>query len=427
MSLPHVSVFFPAVKKFPRKHRSDPASNEKKYQRELKVGKEKGGSHRKSKGKVEEPLTNGTLQGHDSPPKLSVAVGKSPRTLESDGEELDLEHLKFNVASPESFMYSVLDSSVPQLFNYDSLENIHEKSGGSPAKGSPQARLGEDVMRGVSLSNALVVSTANRDGAGVTVTTAPELIKTEAGTLTASLIKRNREQVPVIPGKRGGPDLQATIQAKRQRLETALSNITPRQPVASFQAAIKAAAQQSLSQPGSLLNSPESVAGALSAYASQEATPYATPHGTPAQSPLPSPSPSHHHHAHMFSQTSPPPLAQPAHAGHMTFTSTASGFVWSPPQTSTVNHVNLPGFCPQTNNILFPGQPSTIFLNSPFRVVPVAGSSLLPLVQLTNPLSQNALHLQEADGQPYVQKSPFTVVPIPHTNRTQTEVCKGIF
>lgn len=419
--LPHLLSLLTAVKKFPRKQRDNSASAQKKYQRELKLSKEKGGSLRKAKGKAEETVTNGTIASHGSPPKLpysSVAVSKSPRMLESDGEEVDLEHLKFNVSSPESFMYSVLDSTVPQLFNYDSLENIHEKSGGSP-----ETKHSDNLTRSGSHSNVLKVTAGGRDGMDVVAALSPpRLIKAEAGTST---VRRPNDEAQVLPGKRG-PDLQATIQAKRQRLETALSNITPRQPVASFQAAVQAAAQQSLSQPASLLNSPESVAGAMSAYASQETTPYATPIGTPSHSPLPSPS-----HAHMFPsssrllvQSSPAPMGQPSHAGHMTF-STSSGLVRSPPPAtsfSTVNPINLPGFCPQSSNILLPGQPNTIFLNSPFRVVPVAGSSLLPLVQLATPFSQQTLQLQETLGPPpQVQKSPFTVVPIPPTKRSQAD------
>ncbi len=338
-------------------------------------------------------------------------------------------------------MYSVLDSSVPQLFNYDSLENIHEKSGGSPPKGSPRSRPGEDLMRSVSNPNILkVISTGG--GGDFASASPPELIKAEPSSMIASLIKRGQgggggrggqhQNSLVLPGKRGGPDLQSTIQAKRQRLETALSNITPRQPVASFQAAVQAAAHQSLSQPASLLNSPESVAGAMSAYASQETTPYATPHGTPAHSPLPSPSyhPVHPHtfhpSTHCTSQASPSPTGQVPHTGHM-ICSTASGFVRSPPTTttnfSTVNPINLPGFYPQTSSILFPGQPSTILLNPNFRVVPVAGSSLLPLVQFATPFSQQALQLQDSVGQQQsVQRSPFTVVPIPPMRMSQTEV-----
>ena len=367
------------MKKFPRKAREDGSTPHKKYQKELKLGREKEKpSLKKVKGKVEETVTvtktNGTILG-SSPPKPIHVYSPKP---ESDGEvEMDLEHLKFNVASPESFMYSVLDSAAPQFFNYDSLENINEKSAGSPAGKAT----GNDLSR--TASNPNLFKGMMKAGLSGSLSNLIKVVTSE-GSQNSSL------QV-----KRGGADLQSTMQAKKLRLESALSNITPRQPVAFF-----SAISQNISQPSSNVNSPESVTSACN---SQETTPYTTPYVTPMHSPLASPTKFHHKPSpRLQAQTSPQSTASfMANSG---FSTSCSGF-------NTVNPLNLPGFSPQTSNIILPGQPSTIFLNSPFRVVPVGAPPLLPFVQFA-PFSQHPMELG---------KSPFSVVPIPSTNMTHVD------
>lgn len=331
--------------------------------------------------------------------------------------ETDLEHLKFNISSPEAFMYSVLDSAVPQLFNYDSTDSLHEKGLGSPAKALGRSR--EDLSRTTSNPNLLKAVSGSLPvlvKAGSSGSLAVQTAGGEGGTL-----------------KRSGPDFPSAEQTKKQRIEYVLSNVTARKPVASYPMASPPQPTHSVSsQSSSMVNSPESVAVMdMSAYNSQNTTPYATPLTTPAQtpvqSPLPSPShahpvPFHHPTQHPYPshlEQRSPPSSGPSSQSLGTFIAP------SPPTSSlsTMSAINLPGFTQHTNNFLLPSQPNTgtIFLNSssqmPFRVVPVGHAPLLPLVQLT-PFSQD-----QHRGPTIMPsgKSPFAIIPIPSINKAQPD------
>lgn len=392
-----------AVKKFPRKPREDGNKKEQqKYQQKLSL-KEKA-AQKKPRGGKESPEKMVTSNGtYASPPKIA---GKAEKP-ESDAElEPELGDLKFNISSPESFhILSVLDSAVPQLFNYDSLENINEKSAGSPAKS-----VGEGVLIRTS-SNPTMVK-----GAGSFTVLAKG---TSGGSFSNLVTARTSPDRTNLLMKRSGPDINP-IEIKRQRIESTSSSISPRQPVTPYH-------MQSISQPSSMVNSPEAP-GSVSAYNSQNTTPYATPHGTPMHSPLPSPSPSYQHLAPKFPYSS---VIQTSTGGARTSQLmqevhvSTGGFVApsaSPPTSfSTVNPISLPGFSSQNNGIFIPGQSSTgaIFLNPSFRVLPVATPPLLPLVQFASfPQQPLRTDNQLLDS---LGKSPFTVVPIRSTNKTQQE------
>ena len=369
--------------------------------------------------------TNGTTRG-------SPANNVKTERGESDAEfETDLEHLKFGVASPESFMYSVLDSAVPQLFNYDSLENIHERSGGG-AGGSPLRGTGEGSRTGSNsnLAHGSSVPMLVRVGSSGSIN---KKVPGEAG---------SEGRISVLSKRSEPRDLQNALQlqGKRMKLESALSVITPRQPIASYSSSASAppSRSQSLSQPPSIVNSPESMVGNTSAYNSQETTPYATPIGTPAHSPLPSPTHTHsqhlHHHVPHLIQKFPQSSVFSTSTGdtllgHMTHRVSSTSFA-----TPTHPAVSIPTFSQPSNSFLFHGQTNTgtIFLNHPsqmpFRVLPVAGVTthppLMPLVQFA-PFSQHALaadmELTRQDVSPTFKKSPFTIIPIPSVNRAQPE------
>ena len=392
------------MKRFPRKPRDQDSGKKEKLPRE------KPSPQRRPATKVQKVVnvsvtTNGT-SATSPPPKVEKAES------DLDLEETDLEHLKFNISSPESFIYSVLDSAVPQLFNYDSTENLHEKGLGSPAKALGKSR--EDLTRTSSDPNLLKAVGGSL----------PTLIKTDS---SSSLAKRPAgEEGPL---KRSGQDPQSSLQAKKQRIEYVLSNVAVRQPIGLHFTASPPQPAHVNSQSSSMVNSPESTSAMdMSAYNSQDTTPYATPHSTPAQTPVhsPLPSPSHapprfHHptqHPPTFSlkQRSPGgPSLQPLGA----FVTSSS-----PPSISTMNTINVPTFTQHTNNILLPSQPSTgaILLNPPsqmpFRVVPVAPVNpgpLLPLMQFT-PFSQEQSTLIPSSG-----KSPFAIIPIPSINKAQPD------
>ena len=416
------------MKRFPRKQ----AREDRKYQRELRLGKEKEKKKTKAvkdgRGQMEViATTNGSA--HNS--------SENSVKTESDVElETDLEHLKFGVASPESFMYAVLDSAAPHLFNYDSLENIHERSGGG-AGGSPLRVVGEG-SRSDSNSNLAHGSSS-----------VPRLVK--AGS-SGSINKKAQGEEGVDCGsslhsKRGASnDLQNALQfqEKKMKLESALSAITPRQPIASysFASSVPPSRSQSLSQPPSVVNSPESMAGNTSAYNSQENTPYATPIGTPAHSPLPSPSHTylqHSHHVPHLIQKFPHSSSNPRAtlSGHVTHSISGGSFATPSHPAATVS---IPGLNQPSNSILLHGQTNTgaIFLNHPsqmpFRVLPVAGMAthppLLPLVQFA-PFSQQTLAadmgMAHQGVYPASKKSPFTIIPIPSVNKAQPEEVSGVF
>ena len=392
------------MKRFPRKPRDHDGGGKK--------DKSKSSPQKRPKlSKADVAVTtNGT---HATSP-----LHKTEKTdSDLDLGETDLEHLKFNISSPEAFMYSVLDSAVPQLFNYDSTDSLHEKGLGSPAKALGRSR--EDLSRTASNPNLLKAVSSSLPGL-VKAGSSGSLVVQTAGGCGGAL-------------KRSGPEVHSTDQTKKQRIEYVLSNVTARKPVGSYPMASPPQQPHSVSsQSSSMVNSPESIAVMdMSAYNSQNTTPYATPLTTPAQTPVQSPLPSplhahpspfhhpapHHYPSHM-EQRSPP-------GGGPSSQSLGTFIAPSPPTSSlsTMSAISLPGFTQHTNNLLLPGQHSTgtIFLNSPsqmpFRVVPVGHAPLLPLVQFT-PFSQ------DRHRGPTIMpsgKSPFAIIPIPSINKAQPD------
>ena len=396
------------MKRFPRKPRDQDGGG-----RREKLPREKPSPQRRPATKVPKVVnvsvtTNGT-NTTSPPPK----VEKTESDL--DLEETDLEHLKFNISSPESFIYSVLDSAVPQLFNYDSTENLHEKGLGSPAKALGKSR--EDLTRTSSDPNLLMAVS----------TSLPTLIKADS---SGSLAKRpTGEEGAGFFLKRSGQDPQSSLQAKKQRIEYVLSNVAARQPAGLHSTASPPQPALVNSQPSSMVNSPESTSAMdMSVHNSQDTTPYATPHSTPAQTPVHSPLPSPSHAPPRFHHPIQPPptfsLKQKSPGGPSLQPLGAFVTSSSPPSLGTMNTINVPAFPQHTNNILLPSQPSTgaILLNPPsqmpFRVVPVAPVNpgpLLPLMQFT-PFSQEQSTLIPSSG-----KSPFAIIPIPSINKAQPD------
>ena len=126
-----VFLFCAAVKKFPRKVREEPSV--KKQKKQTKTHKDK---------QTTSDSTNSTSNGTDTF-KYSQAAS-SPQSGKSESDIEELSQLKFNVTSPETMMI-LENANVRQLFNYDSLENIHRDSGGSPAQSRSTNGDSEDV------------------------------------------------------------------------------------------------------------------------------------------------------------------------------------------------------------------------------------------------------------------------------------------
>ena len=396
----------------------------------------------------------------------------SPSSRKSDNElqigDTDLAHLKFNVSPPEAMLY--LDSStVPQLFNYDSLENIHEKSGGSPSKISVRSGgSNEDLSRSNSNPN---LSHSSSGGLSM-LATAPTSSGNTIEELTI-MIKRAQaegvhnpmyQQLGTLVGKHGFQSLSTssgTLASKRQRLDSSSSAIAlgSYHPVQHNPASLSAPHTPCApnhhhppSQPSSRLNSPEP-GGIGSMYNSHNTTPYhtplATPHATPTHTPIHSPQPSPSHTSHSRFHYNPTVANAPAllHAPGGSCVATSSNL--APPQQgmliaaasppSAMNPLALPGFSPQ-NNILIQPQPSggTLFLNPPsqmpIRVVSVTTPAPLiaPLVQFTTPFSHSSVSDRlRTTGTMFGSshksamssgKSPFTIVPIPSINKTQPDM-----
>lgn len=219
-------------------------------------------------------------------------------------------------------------------------------------------------------------------------------------------------------GKRQAKEVHSR-QAKKMRLEAALSHIHPHSPPHSVSPFSPPPLTQSApytppsfqqpphypshpySHPGSVVNSPEShppsvySSHANTPYATPHVTPHATPHvtphGTPVHSPLPSP-------------TAPPSLLHAPPSLHP-----------YPPPPATVpslTSISLPRFS-QRNNLLISQSPGAVFLNSspqmPFRVLPMAQ----PLLPFMASFPSFTSQVQPHNGEPPPRPSPFSVVPIP--------------
>lgn len=228
-----------------------------------------------------------------------------------------------------------------------------------------------------------------------------------------------------------------TLQAKKRRLEAALSHMHPPSPTPpvpltspfsppplpqtapytppSFQHPPTHYHSHQYSHPGSLVNSPESYPPSVynshtntpyaTPHVTPHATPHATPHGTPVPSPLPSPT------------TTIPPLLH-----------TTPPLQPYPPTSSLLTPLSLPTFSPR-NNLLLSQSSGTVFLNSsaqmPFRVLPVP-QPILPFMasfpSFTPPVQSCATNITAGP-------SPFSVVPIPssatRSSRLATQVGPG--
>lgn len=450
-----------SVKKFPKKSAEDGSSKKSS----------KDGKSKKQHAVKKEPKSSEETQSTNFSPSTRLEKPES----DIDISESDLAHIKFNISSPPESFYSVMaEAGVQQLFNYDSMENIHERSTNVGSGGSPSRRL-------ATTTNGSSVEDLSR------IPNTSPLNMSDPGSIMRAAIKkvRERESANLVDSS------EALYQAKRAKMDLAhpvpppplpyhpsYHHNTPHHPHSTTHTPHHSTTHTPLhstthtpchSHPSSRVNSPEPppshmtmepchvTSGSTSTmYDTPYATPHATPHATPINSPLASPnytsaSQQHllpYHHSSSLLQ---PPAANPAHPSmgvgplaavncHRT-----TGFMAtnSSNQLSTVPSIALPGF--SQNNIFISRQPNSgaIFINSPpqvpFRVVQMPPPLLnLPLVQFASPpLSQPSsssstalaglLETQLASSSSSssssaVGRGPFSVVPIPSANRTPREL-----
>ena len=446
-----VFLFCAAVKKFPRKVREEPSA--KKQKKQAKTHKDK-----QTTSDSNVSASNGTDTFKYSQATSSPQSGKS----ESDIEELS--QLKFNVTSPETMMI-LENANVRQLFNYDSLENIHKASGGSPAQSRSTNSDTEDVKPVLAAASSLTNIAASVNVGRPTSksnspnpSTEPRQNDKEAYFFPPSLspgpwtmkppqsVIQNVERLSIPSGH--APFAPPISPSKRPRVESSSSALD----VMSYHSSpgshynSHSAPQTPLhyahSQPSSRVNSPDP--GMSSVYNSHNNTPFATPSHTPAHSPLPSPP----LHNTQF-------LPSQGH-GHFSSNFTSQpGSVLVPSSTNQIPPLNsqqftspsgmgplaIPGFS-SPNNLLTIQQPPGGAILLPNSQMPFGMAPLFPVVQF-NPFSPSTLALNE---QPKLQprlvqegsgrsrsftsnsgnnmrlstgKSPFSIVPIPSINKTQ--------
>ena len=307
--------------------------------------------------------------------------------VESDLElDPELEQLKY---SPE--FHSVLDSAVPQLFNYDSpVPATMEVS--SPQAPPPPSSGPNGLLEGMRHHPSQPHGLLEESNAGVKRQHARDML---------------------------------SLQAKKMRLEAALSQIRPPSPPPFSPPPLPQSAPYTppsiphptpyhphpYSHPGSMVNSPESHPPSVynshtnTPYATPYATPHTTPHGTPIHSPLPSPTgPPSLIHAHPPYPHHPPQHSYPY-----------------PPSSSltSLTPISLSGFSRQNNLLISSQNQRTVFLNSsaqmPFHVLPVA-QPILPFVA-SFPFTQQ---VQTYNGEAISGPSPFSIVPIPSSSTPKT-------
>ena len=322
-------------------------------------------------GEAEEEQASGSaVNGHVTPHLKQERVESD---LELDPE---LEQLKY---SPE--FHSVLDSAVPQLFNYDSPV----MEGSSPQAPPPPSSGPNGLLEGMRPHPSQPHGLLEESNAGV---------------------------------KRQHTRDMLSLQAKKMRLEAALSQIRPPSPPPFSPPPLPQSAPYTppslphptpypphpYSHPGSMVNSPESHPPSVynshtnTPYATPYATPHTTPHGTPIHSPLPSPTgPPSLIHTHPPYPHHPPQHSYPY-----------------PPSSSlaSLTPISLSGFSRQNNLLISSQNPQAVFLNSsaqmPFHVLPVA-QPILPFVA-SFPFTQQ---IQTCNGEAISGPSPFSIVPIP--------------
>eukprot|EP00731_Ephydatia_muelleri_P026045 Em0018g145a len=352
-----------SVKKFPRKGRDESVAGVKK------LNKQKGG------GGVKMQKSSATkADAANQSPMVSLAPVKGEEG--SDFED-HFEQIKLTSSSSPETSYQIFDTSIPQLFNYDTAqESILTCS--SPAKSTPGT--GTTASRTNSTSSA-----SPKDS--------PQHVRKVSFESEAAQMKR------------GGTVAEATniSQLKKPKLESA------RTPV------------QQTSAPNScrMTGADAILSSSTLVHSSTSSTPYTTPHGTPCHSPLPNSSSPHHfkyysavsasqgegasgpcqYHPASCSQMDSP---SPAHMGHVTLTSRGN---------------------PAAGNIIISSQPPAgAFL--PFHVVPVGqvGSPLFPMVHFTGPFP----HQTAGPSQSTIGKSPFHIVPIPTNSKPVTNGGSGV-
>lgn len=388
----YMTLFISAVKRFPRKSRnaedgtkeSPSQSTNRSSKRSLAKSKRAKSNGRKdppeSVKRESSPLSsdvNGTEQERAT--NLSESVIMSPRSQPHGVDndlllaDTDLVNVRFKMSPSEAMMYlQSASTSMPQLFKYDSMDNIHEKTSvslaqpqqevnNSATEGSNQSYSGTRLPSLISVPILSSYTTTNAPGASDRQTCAGSTTQKVSGSISnsnngdADGCSHYKGGV-VVPGKRGPtdevereeglPHLMLAHRGKKQCMEgsmgggmanlgqshyhssqrssslstppiTPLTPITPSHPHGSTS-----------SQPSSRIQSPEPMCqggNTMSAYNSPYVTPHDTPAHTPQQSPLNSPTHISHPPPGSFHHARGPPTSHPIPASLLGAASVGGG------------------------------------------------------------------------------------------------------
>ncbi len=262
----------------------------------------------------------------------SYLVVLSPRGLNSghhhqhhhQEEELklsdtDLANVKFKMSPSEAMLYvQSASTSVPQLFKYDSLENINEKYLGSPQEKVAMERGSVSASNNARVASPTGASIPTSSASVPTSSAVPVTTATSSGSARAT--NSFKAGVDIVSGKRGPRDQyleengHTAVTRKKQRVEpitlghyqaSSSSSSSLRVPSSNLSTPpmtphTPITPTHPHSQASSRVNSPDIHNNNLSAYNSPYVTPHGTPVHTPHQSPLPSPTkvlhpPNYHH------------------------------------------------------------------------------------------------------------------------------------
>lgn len=288
--------------------------------------------------------------------------------------DTDLANVKFKMSPSEAMLYlQSTSTTVPQLFNYDSMENFHEKAAASPMH-----------VRHGSSSSSVEGSAPSHSGSitiSIPIPSSTSMRNSIAASKNGDTDGRGHQRVGVgMPGKRGPAEDQeegyryvTVVPSGKKPCMGSPTGVAAQHPRSS-----QLPSTSSLSTPpitpltpvsppyphsNQPPHSPELMYVSnsnMSGYNSPYATPIGTPSHTPHQSPLNSPTQhmtcpsSYHLHGHASSHHLPP-SSQGAHSRGVASLSTsprgeedgaisyrgsipASG---APP--SAIGHINLPG------------------------------------------------------------------------------------
>lgn len=352
-----------SVKKFPRK------------------GRDEGITGFKTKAKQKGPKTSRAPTAKADAAKQSPAV-LLPQVKGEEGSDFEdhFEQIKLTSSSPET-TYSTFDSGIPQLFNYDTVQENPLMP--SPLKTTPGTVT--SVSRTDSTSSA-----SPKDS--------PQHVRKVSFESEAAHVKRGG-------GGGGAAEASNTVnQLKKPKLESA------RVPL------LQSSAANSCRITSSEL--PVSVSSLVSGSASS--TPYTTPHGTPCHSPLPSSSPTHQFKYYSNVSTSQGEGVAGPYQYHPSCSQMDSP---SPAQLGHLS-VTLPSRVNSASgNIIFSG-PSAAGTFLPFHVLPVGqvGSPLFPMVHLAGPFPPQTA----GSNQSMIGKSPFHMVPIPTNSKLVNNGSSGL-